>query len=92
MPAGKRNALVLGAGALALYGAAVGILLGILPGPHTPADLLVIGTVATFVTLVAVFLTLVLIWFRTPDLFFKRRKRGRDAAEGEAKGGRLRDV
>lgn len=76
MQAARRNALLLGLGAVALYGAAAGILLAILPGPHTPADLLVIGSVATFVTLVAVFLTLVLIWFRTPDVFFKRRKRG----------------
>lgn len=70
----KRNTVLVAAGALALYCAAVGILLAILPGPHTPADLLVVGSVATFVTLVAVFLMLVLIWFRTPDLFFKRRK------------------
>ena len=75
MPAGKRNALLLIAGVLVLYAATVLVLLAVVPEPHTASDLLVIGTVATFVTLMAVFLILVLIWFRSPETFFKRRKR-----------------
>jgi hypothetical protein len=75
MSAGKRNTLLLTVGAVSIYAAAVVILLAVLPGPHTASDLLVIGSVATFVTLLALFLTLVLVWFRSPDTFFKRRRR-----------------
>ncbi len=59
-----------------LYAATVFVLLAIVPEPHTSSDLLVIGSVATFVTLMGVFLILVLIWFRSPETFFRRRKRG----------------
>jgi len=75
MAPGKRKALLLVVGVLVLYGAVAGLLLRALPGPHTAADLMVIGSVATFVVLLALFLLLILTWFRRPDTFFKRRRR-----------------
>jgi hypothetical protein len=50
------------------------ILLRVLPGPHKSTDYLVIGTLATFVCLLAVFLIAATTGGRSGNMFYKRRK------------------
>ena len=75
MSPSRRNLILLIAGLMALYGVTAAVLLHVLPGPHTASDLMVIGSVATFISLVVLFVFLILTWFRRPDPFFRRRKR-----------------
>ncbi|MCC6862951.1 MAG: hypothetical protein IT158_30530 [Bryobacterales bacterium] len=63
----KRRALLLIAGVLTLYAAVAAVLLRLMPGSPTPTDYFVTGSVATFVSLLAVFLILLLSWFGKPD-------------------------
>jgi hypothetical protein len=70
-----KRALVLVGGVLILYAAIVAMLLRILPDMPTGTDYFVAGSVATFVSLLAAFLILVLFWFRGPNPFFRLRKR-----------------
>lgn len=71
----KRRALLLVAGVLILYVAVVAVLLRFLPDRPTGSDYFVAGSVATFVSLLAVFLILASSWLRGPNTFFRRRKR-----------------
>ena len=66
--------LILCLALLFIFGASVAVLMRVLPGPHTEMDYLVIGAVATFATLLALFLALITTWVKSPDIFFKRRK------------------
>ena len=50
----SKVALIIGTAVMFLL--TVAILLRVLPGPHKPTDYLVIGTLATFVCLLVVFL------------------------------------
>ncbi len=75
MSQSRRNLILLIAGMVLLYGGTAVVLLQVLPGPHTASDLMVIGSVATFASLIALFVFLILTWFRRPDPFFRRRKR-----------------
>ena len=60
---------------VALFGISAVTLTRVLPGPHTEKDYFLIGCMATLVSLVAVFLIVITTWIKTPNLFFKRRKR-----------------
>lgn len=66
---------MLGLTVAALYCAAVFLLLGIVPEPRSRTDYLVIGTVATFAALVAVFVFLATSGDGMADLFFRKRRR-----------------
>jgi hypothetical protein len=46
-----------------------------IPAPLRPADYLVAGSVATFVTLGVLFVVVITAYLRDPDTFYKRRKR-----------------
>lgn len=52
------------------------ILLRVLPGPHKPSDYLVIGTLATFICLLVVFLVVATAAGGPKNLFRKRRDNG----------------
>jgi len=47
----------------------------LIPGTPNPTDYLVIGTAATFVSLITLFLILIKTWVSHPDVFFSKRKR-----------------
>ncbi|MCL5743091.1 MAG: hypothetical protein M1541_04050, partial [Acidobacteria bacterium] len=59
---------------LLVFGATVTLLLHVIAGPHTEKDYLVIGGVATFATMLALFVVLITTWVKTPDVFYRKRK------------------
>jgi hypothetical protein len=61
-------------GALAVFAAVTFVLIQILPKPLKPIDYMVVGSVATLISLVVVFFILIAIWMRSPEVFFKRKK------------------
>jgi len=67
----------------AVFAAAAAVLLRILPHPLNETDYLVIGTVATFAALLALFLILLKTSIKSRDLFYKERRRGGKIAEVE---------
>ena len=67
--------LVLTFGLLAIFVAVALSLLQIIPGPHRNTDYLVIGAIATFVSMAVLFVVLIKTWVKTPDLFYKRKEK-----------------
>lgn len=63
------------ASALVVFGVVAAILLQILPGPHGPADYLVIGSVATLAALAVLFVVTITGWLKVRDIFFYKRRR-----------------
>ena len=64
------------AGALIVVFAAVsGIMLKLMPAPLKDSDYLVIGTVATLASMLALFLLLIATSGKKSNVFFKRRKK-----------------
>jgi membrane protein DedA with SNARE-associated domain len=76
--------LTLTASAAIIFGVTVAIGLKIVPGPHTESDYLVIGSVATLLALVVLFAVLLTTWLRSPDVFYKKRPKGENAATEES--------
>jgi hypothetical protein len=72
-PAIRRSAA--GAGIALIFAATVGILLKLIPEPRKDTDYLVIGGIATFVAMAALFVVLITTEFKSAEVFFKRRKR-----------------
>lgn len=70
-----RRGLILGLGAACVFAVVVLILLEVMPGPLRESDYLVIGSVATLVSLLVLFLLLVSTSLKSSDIFFKRRKK-----------------
>jgi len=66
---------ILTVSALIVFGVVGVSLLQVLPGPHQPADFLVIGTLATLVTLAALFVAIIAGWLKMRDIFYKRRQK-----------------
>ena len=60
---------------VALFGISTAVLIRLLPGPHTEKDYFIIGCMATLVSLVALFLLVITTWIKSPNPFFKKRKR-----------------
>ncbi len=60
---------------LLVFAAVAGIMLKIMPGPLKDSDYLVIGTVATLATMLALFLIFVRTSGKKSNVFFKRRKK-----------------
>ena len=58
------------------------IMLKVLPGPHGPADYLVIGSSATMVCLVALFVVLITGFVKNPNVFYKKRPKSGGDQEG----------
>lgn len=62
--------LALAGGLVAVFVVIAIVLLRAMPGPHNPTDYLIIGTVATFVCIVTVFL----LTMPRGDTFYRRKK------------------
>jgi len=59
---------------MVVFAVVAAILIQILPKPLKPIDYMVVGSVATLISLVTVFFVLIVVWLRNPEVFFKRRK------------------
>ena len=59
------------------FAAVAGIMLKLMPAPLKDSDYLVIGSVATLVSLLVLFFGLVSTSLKSSDTFFKRRKKER---------------
>jgi hypothetical protein len=70
-----RRGLILGLGAACVFVVVAAILLRLMPGPLRESDYLVIGSVATLVSLLVLFLALVSTTLKSSNIFFKRRKK-----------------
>ena len=70
----SRALMLLGVG-VALFGVSIIALMRLLPGPHTERDYLIIGCLATLLSLFALFLIVIKTWIKTPNPFFKKRRR-----------------
>jgi hypothetical protein len=78
MQSSKARWLTLLAAAAIFFGVTVAIGLAIVPEPRTSTDHLVIGTIATLVALVAVFVMIITTIYRTGDTFVRRRPKAGD--------------
>lgn len=63
---------LLGATAI-VFGLSVIVGLRVLPSPHSEIDYLVIGCIATLLSLSAVFVMLLATWLKMPNPFYRRR-------------------
>ena len=70
----SRALMLLGAG-VALFAVSIIVLTRLLPGPHTERDYFIIGCLSTLVSLFVLFLVVISTWMKTPNPFFKRRRR-----------------
>ena len=70
----SRALLLLGV-AVALFAISIIVLTQLLPGPHTERDYFIIGCLSTLVSLFVLFLVVISTWMKTPNPFFKRRRR-----------------
>jgi hypothetical protein len=69
--------LLLVLGGICVFGVAAFVMLKLMPEPLKDSDYLVIGSVATLVSLLVMFLVLIATGLKAPDLFFKKRKKKR---------------
>jgi hypothetical protein len=70
-----KRGIVLGLAVGFVFAIVVIILLAIMPTPLKESDYLVIGSVATLASLLALFLLLVSTTMKSANIFFKRRKK-----------------
>jgi Na+/melibiose symporter-like transporter len=70
----SRALMLLGVGA-ALFAISIIVLTRLLPGPHTERDYFIIGCLSTLMSLFVLFLIVISTWLKTPNPFFKRRRR-----------------
>jgi hypothetical protein len=68
------RAVILGLAAVCVFALVAGIMLGLTPGPLKPFDYMVIGSVATLVALLVLFMTLVKTT-KSGEVFFKKRRK-----------------
>jgi hypothetical protein len=66
---------ILSASALIVFAVVAAVLFQVLPGPHGPADYLVIGSVATLAALSVLFVVTIAGWLKMRDIFYKRRRK-----------------
>ena len=69
-----RLAMLIGAAVIVFF-VVVAIGVQLVPSPRSETDFLVIGSVATLLSLGTLFVVLITTWIRTPDVFFKRRQK-----------------
>jgi predicted outer membrane lipoprotein len=70
-----RRGLILGLGVACVFVVVAALMLRLMPAPLRESDYLVIGSVATLVSLLVLFLLLVSTTLKSSDIFFKRRKK-----------------
>jgi len=59
-----------------IFSAVAGIMVKVMPGPLRDSDYLIIGSVATMVSLLILFVLVVTTSGKASSVFFKRRKKG----------------
>jgi len=59
-----------------IFSAVAGIMVKVMPGPLRDSDYLIIGSVATMVSLLLLFVLVVTTSGKASSVFFKRRKKG----------------
>ena len=64
-------------GGLCVFGVAAAVMVQFMPPPLKDTDYLVIGSVATLAALLVMFLALLATRLKSPDMFFKKRKKKR---------------
>jgi len=70
-----RRAVLLSLAVLCVFGLVAAVLMKLMPGPLKESDYMVIGSVATLVSLLVLFLALVSTTMKASDVFFRRRRR-----------------
>lgn len=75
MPVQSLRLVSLVVAVLIVFSVVVAIALRVLPGPHNEIDYLVIGSAATFISLIVLFFVLNNTWVKSTDIFYKRRRK-----------------
>ena len=60
-----------------VFAVAAAVMIAIMPSPLKDSDYLVIGSIATLVSLLVMFVVLLATRLKSPDPFFKKRKKKR---------------
>jgi hypothetical protein len=60
-----------------VFAVAAAVMVAIMPSPLRDSDYLVIGSIATLVSLLVMFVALLATRLKSPDPFFKKRKKKR---------------
>jgi hypothetical protein len=71
----RQSLLILGGACV--FGVTAAVLVAIMPAPLKDSDYLVIGSIATLVSLLVMFVILIATRLKSPDPFFKKRKKKR---------------
>ena len=69
-----RRGLMLALAVVLVFTAVAGIMMRVIPAPHKDSDYLVIGSVATLVALLVLFVALISTT-KSSNVFFKRRRK-----------------
>jgi hypothetical protein len=64
-------------GGVCVFAVSAAVLVEIMPSPLKDSDYLVIGSIATLVSLLVMFVVLLATRLKSPDPFFKKRKKKR---------------
>lgn len=70
-----KHGIFLALGIAFVFTAVIFVMLQIMPQPLRDSDYLIVGSVATLVSLLAAFLLLVSTSMKSKDVFFKKRKK-----------------
>jgi hypothetical protein len=70
-----RRILLLALALMIIFAAVAGIMLKVMPAPLKDSDYLIIGSVATMVSLLMLFVLLIATSGKASSVFFKRRKK-----------------
>ena len=69
--------IVLVLGGVCVFAVTAAVMVAVLPAPLKDTDYLVIGSIATLVSLLVMFVALLATRLKSPDPFFKKRKKKR---------------
>jgi hypothetical protein len=64
-------------GGVCVFAVSAAVIVAIMPAPLKDSDYLVIGSIATLVSLLVMFVALLATRLKSPDPFFKKRKKKR---------------
>lgn len=70
-----RRGWLLGLGVVMVFAVLVALMIKLMPGPLKDSDYLVIGSVATLISMLVLFLALISTSMKSSDVFFKRRRK-----------------
>jgi amino acid transporter len=71
-----RQAILILSG-ICVFAVTAAVMVAIMPSPLKDSDYLVIGSIATLISLLVMFLALLATRLKSPDPFFKKRKKQR---------------